>query len=198
MTIMRMTLAASLLLAVAAAHVASPQDKSAGAEDKAPASQPASAPSSGAPVDPEKLKQLLPETLGGLKRLEAKGEQTEFAKMKTSKASASYAGKELSKPETPRIELLISDPSADKSALKSLRSIAKTKVEEENDKGFRKSLKIHDQPAIQQYTNDDKSGMLQVVVAERFYIVLTTHNLTADEFKKVGDELKIKELAALK
>ena len=196
MKLIRTTLAASVLFA--AVYVASAQDKSAGAKDKAATSQPASAPTSAAPVDPEKLKQLLPETFGGLKRLEAKGEQTELAGMKTSKASASYVGKDLSKPETPRIELLISDPSADKSALKSLRSIAKTKVDEENDKGFRKSLKIHDQPAIQQYTSADKSGMLQVIVAERFYIVLTTHNFTADEFKKVGDELKIEELAALK
>ena len=192
MRVLRTTLAAALTLA--AVNVTFAQDASADAKDKAPASQPTSA----APVEPEKLKQLLPETLGGLKRLEAKAEQTELAGMKTSKASASYAGKELSKPENPRIEVVISDPSADKSALKSLRSIARSKVDKEDDKGFHKALKIQDQPAVQQYINDDKTGMLQVVVAERFYIVLTTFNLSGDEFKKVGDELKIKELAALK
>ena len=192
MTIIRTTLAAALTLA--SVKVTFAQDKSAEAKDSAPASQPAS----DVPVDPEKLKQLLPETLGGLKRLEAKAEQTELAGMKTSKASASYAGKDLNKPDGPRVELVMTDPSADKSAIKSLRSIAKTKVDQEDDRGFHKSLKIQDQPAVQRYTEDDKSGMLQVAVAERFYIVLTTHNLSGEEFKKVGEELKIKELAALK
>lgn len=192
MMIIRTTLAAAM--ALAAVNVTLAQDTSADAKDNAPASQPASA----VPVDPEKLKQLLPETLSGLKRLEAKAEQTELAGIKTSKASASYAGKDLSNPATPRIELVISDPSADKSALKSLRSIARSKVDKEDDKGFHKALKIHDQPAVQQYINADKSGMLQVVVAERFYTVLTTFNLSGEEFKKVSDELNIKELAALK
>ena len=51
---------------------------------------------------------------------------------------------------------------------------------------------------MQLYQNDGKSGTLQILVGERYFVTINTTNLSADEFKKLGDELKLKELAALK
>ena len=105
MTIIRTTLTATLLLAPV--HVASAQEKSAAAKDKAPASQPASAPASAVPVDFEKLKALFPETL------EAKGENDEVEKVKITRASARYAGKDLNSSANLRIEVHVADHGAE-------------------------------------------------------------------------------------
>jgi hypothetical protein len=152
------------------------------------------------PVDFEKLKELFPETLAGLNQVEAKGENDEVEKVKITRASARYAGKDLNSSANLRIEVHVADHGADKSARTrgSFQLIVKMQVDHEDENGFLRSLKIQDQPALLRYRKDKKDGLLQIVVAERFEIVLTMSNLSPDEFRKIGEELKIKDLAALK
>jgi len=189
MNITRTILAAALMLG--AAQVTGAQDKPAEDKDKAPASQPA------APIDYKKLKESLPETIAGLKRTEASGEKSGFGAMKISQAHASYA-KDKEKPEAGTIELMIIDHGANKDVVQGIGQLLKFEIDKEGDEGFQKTLKIQEQPAMQQYTNEGKSGTLQILVSDRYYITINTTGLSADEFKKIGDELKLKDIAALK
>lgn len=191
MKITRTVLVAALT--VGAINLASfAQDKPAEEnKDKAPASQPA------APVDYKKLKEHLPETLGGIKRTEASGERTGFGEFKLSTAQGTYV-KDKEKDDSPSIDLQIQDFGGNKQMIEGMSYWTKLEIDKEGDDGFHKTLKIQDQPAMQEYRNEGKSGTLTLLVGERFFVTVNVQNMTADEFKKLGDELKLKELAALK
>lgn len=186
MTILRTLLAATLAIASARAALAQP--------DAAATSKPASQPAG--PIDFRKLKEMLPDTLAGVKRTEATGEKTGFGEMKFSQARGTYA-KDADKDDAPRIELQILDYGTNKQMIEGMAIWTKMEVDTESDTGYQKSTKVQEQPAMEQYQNDGKTGTLQLLVGERFFVTVTTMNLTAEQFKKIGDELKLKELAAL-
>jgi hypothetical protein len=148
-------------------------------------------------VDYKKLKEQLPETLGGIKRTEASGQKTGLGDFKVSQAHGTYV-KDKEKDDSPRIELQIQDFGGNKQMIEGLSYWTKLEMDKEGDDGFQKTLKIQDYPAMQEYRNEGKSGTLTLLVGERFFVTVNTTNLTADEFKKLGDELKLKDLAALK
>ena len=178
-------------VALAAVRAAFAQaDATAGATSK-PATQPAGL------VDYKKLKEMLPEKLAGLKRAEATGERTGFGDIKISTARASYT-QDANKGDAPHIELQIFDYGTNKQMLEGMSVWTKMDVDREGDEGFSKSLKIQDQPAMQTYINEGKAGQIQLLVGERFLMSINTTNLSVEQFKKLGDELKLKELAALK
>lgn len=190
MNVARTLLAAALVFSFAPMVPA--QDAQTDAQtDKPPATQPASV------VDFRKLKEQLPETLGGIKRTQASGERTSFGEIKLSQAHGTYV-KDKEDGDSPRIEMQIMDYGANKDAAAAIAFWTQLEIDQEGDDGFQRSLKIQNYPAMQQYTNDGKSGTLQIMVADRFHVNVTTHGLSAEEFKKIGDELKLKELAALK
>ena len=159
-----------------------------------PAATQGSAPAG--PIDFRKLKEMLPESLAGMKRTEATGEKTAFGEMKFSQARATYT-KDADNADAPRIELQILDYGTNKQMIEGLAMWTKMEVDTESDGGYQKSTKVKDQPAMEQYQNDAKTGVLQLFVGERFFVTVTVQNLPAEQFKKIGDELKIKELAAL-
>lgn len=179
-------------LAIGSAQFVIAQDKPAEEQkDKAPASQPAG------PIDYKKLKEQLPQTLAGCNRTEASGEKTGLGDFKVSMARGTYV-KDKEKDDSPRIELQIQDFGTNKQMIEGMSYWTKLELDKEGDDGFQKTLKIQEQPAMQEYRNDGKSGTLTLVVGERYFVTVNSTGLTADEFKKIGDELKLKELAALK
>ena len=187
MTILRTLLVVTIALASAQTVLA--QDattKPAATQGAAPAG----------PIDFKKLKEMLPETLAGVKRTEATGEKTAFGEMKFSQARAIYA-KDAEKADAPRLELQIIDYGTNKKMIEGLAMWTKTEIDTESDDGYQKSTKVKDQPAMEQYQIQSKTGTLLLVVGERFFVTITTMNIPAEQFKKIGDELKIKELAAL-
>ena len=160
-------------------------------KDKAPASQPAG------PVDYKKLKEQLPETLGGMKRTEASGERTALGEFKVSMAQGTYV-KDKEKDDSPRADVQIQDFGASKQMVEGMAYWTKLEIDKEGDDGFHKTLKIQDQPAMQEYRNEGKSGTITLLAGDRFFITINAQNVTADEFKKLADDLKLKDLAALK
>lgn len=187
MTIPRTLLAVTIALASAPAVFA--QDattKPAATQGAAPADL----------IDYKKLQEMLPETLVGVKRTEATGEKTAFGQMKFSQARGVYA-KDAAKADAPRVELQILDYGTNKQMIEGLSMWTKTEVDTQSDGGYQKSTKVQDQPAMEQYQNQSKTGTLLLVVGERFFVTITTMNVPLEQFKKIGDELQIKELAAL-
>jgi len=158
--------------------------------------KPAATTAPAGPIDFKKLKEMLPETLAGVKRTEATGERTAFGEMKFSQARATYA-KDAENADAPRLELQILDYGTNKQMIEGLAMWTKMEVDTESDGGYQKSTKVKEQPAMEQYQNESKTGTLQLFVGERFFVTITTMNVPLEQFKKVGEELKIKELAAL-
>ena len=72
----------------------------------------------------------------------------------------------------------------------------KMEIDRESDGGYEKTTKVGEYPAIETYTNEGKAGQLQVFVAGRFLVAVSTQNVPADQLKKIGEELKLENLAA--
>jgi hypothetical protein len=176
-------------IAIASAQAAFAQDDKAAATTK-PTTQAAG------PVDFRKLKEVLPENLAGLKRDEATGERTGFGEMKFSSARATYVN-DKEKDDAPRIDLQILDYGTNKQMVEGLALWTKMEIDTESDGGYQKTVKVQEQPAMEQFQNEGKTGQLQLLVADRFFVTLNTTNLPVEQFKKIGEELKLKDLAAL-
>ena len=149
------------------------------------------------PVDFRKLKEVLPAELLGIKRTEASGEKNAMGEFKISHAQGSYV-KNADKDDAPRIDVNITDYSATKGMADAMASWSKMEVDRESDGGYEKTTKVAGFPAIETYQNDGKSGSLQVFVAGRFIVQVSTTNVPPDQLKKIGEELKLEKLAELK
>jgi hypothetical protein len=193
MTSLCTCLAVALAVALAAVQTVLAQDPPAAATKPAttkPATQ------ASGPIDYNKLKEALPETLAGMKRTEATGERSGFGEMKFSTARATYAKNE-DQPDAPRIDMQIIDYGTNKQMVDAMAMWTQMEVDQEGDQGYHRTLKIKEQPAMEQYVNEGKTGVLNLLVGGRFLVTVNTSNLPAEQFKKIGEELKVKELAAL-
>jgi hypothetical protein len=191
MTFARTLLAVTLTIALASAHRAVAQDDKPVVSTTKPSTQ-----SSAGPIDYQKLKEALPAELAGMTRSELTGEKTGFGEIKFSTARATYV-KDADKDDAPRIDLQLQDYGANSPMLAGMTAWTQAAIEREGDDGFQKTTKIQDQPAMLMYANEGKTGTAQLLVGGRFMMTVTTVNMSAEQFKKIGDELKLKEVAAL-
>jgi len=159
------------------------------------ADQPATKPTE--PVDFRKLKEALPAELLGIKRTDASGEKNAMGNVKMSHAHGAYV-KDADKEGAPRIEVDITDYAATQGMTEAMAAWSKMEIDRESDTGYEKTTKVGDYPALETYQNDGKSGQLQVFVADRFIVQVTTTNVPADQLKKIGEELKLAKLAESK
>jgi hypothetical protein len=159
------------------------------------ADQPATKPSD--PVDFRKLKEALPAELLGIRRTEANGEKNAMGQFKISHAHGSYV-KDADKDDAPRVEVDITDYSGTQGMAEAMAAWATMELDRESDTGYEKTTTVGDYPALETYTNEGKYGQLQVFVAKRFIVQVTTTNVPADQLKKIGEELKVEKLAELK
>jgi hypothetical protein len=158
---------------------------------------PASQPTVSEPMDFRKLKELLPAEVAGVKRTEATGEKNAFGDFKVSTARGTYA-KDQEKDDAPRIDVEISDYAATKGMAEGMAFWTKMEVDRDGDTGYEKTTKVAGQPAMESYQTEGKSGHLQVFVANRYMVQVNTQNVPVEQFKKIGEELKLEKLAALK
>ena len=71
-------------------------------------------------------------------------------------------------------------------------------IDKESDTGYEKTTKVGAFPAYEQFDTDNKHGQLQVWVGGRFYVNVTTYNVTVEDFKKIAEKLDVAKLADLK
>ena len=90
------------------------------------------------------------------------------------------------------------DYAATQGMTEAMAAWSKMEIDRESDTGYEKTTKVGDYPALETYQNDGKSGQLQVFVADRFIVQVTTTNVPADQLKKIGEELKLAKLAESK
>ena len=159
----------------------------------APASQPAKVPA----VDFRKLKEVLPETLAGVKRSEARGEKQKLGDFTFTTAQGEYR-KEDAGDTDPDLSLELFDYGAAPEMGSMFTVWQQMEVDRESDNEYEKTVKIKEQPGLEKYNSQDKRGELQLYVANRFLLTFNANNISQEQFKKAIEELPVEKLAALK
>ena len=162
-------------------------------DEKPAASQPAKVP----PVDYKKLKEVMPAELAGVKRSNNEGQKTGIGEFVMTQATAEYQKQDPGEND-PKITVELIDYVSATGMAEAMTAWSKMEIDKDSDNGFERTTKVKGQPGFEQYTNDNKSGQLQVWVNGRFYLNVQTTNLSAEDFKKLADSLPIEKIAALK
>jgi len=184
-------------LSALAALTFAPAGALAQADDAAPAAEEAKkAPAAKlTPIPAEKLKATLPEKLGELKRGDAQATDIKMGDMQQSSVTAPYAV-DPDKDTAPTGSVTLVD-TADPETQKGMTMWADTEMDVKTDKTFQKVYKIEGQPAMQSYNSDDKAGTIVIGIGERITLSADFQNVSADQFKKLCEQLPVKAVLAL-
>jgi hypothetical protein len=156
----------------------------------------ASAVTGGAQVEalaPDRLKGFLPETLGGLKRVESSAERNGAMGMQVAEARARYADEGGGR----SLNLEITDMGSAK-GLMALASAANVEMDRQTETGYEKTYRQGGSMIHEQWDSASKHGEYGVVVAERFNVKLEGSGADVDALKAAIGGVDLAGLAALK
>jgi len=143
------------------------------------------------PVDFHRLKDLLPERIGGLKRTEASGQSGEAMGLKGSSANAHYGdGANASL----NVEI------ADLGSLSGLAGLAARfdpTMEKETSTGYERTRKINGQLVHERYDRRDRNGEVSVILNNRFSVTVNGSGVDADVLTGALKEIDVAKLATL-
>jgi hypothetical protein len=143
------------------------------------------------PVDFEQLKGALPE-VSGWTRTNPRGEQVNMP-VAISRAEARYTK------DKSRVELEIVDTALSQLLLAPVSMFLGSGYSERSDDGFKRSAKVAGQPGFEEWNNDNKRGEVTAVVANRFIVKGTGHDVdNLETVKSVVEAVDLGKLAALK
>ena len=143
------------------------------------------------PVDFRKLKEMLPETLSGMKRVEATGQSGEAMGIKGSSATARYtdgAGASMN--------LDISDMGS-LAGLAGLASRFDPAMEKETDTGFERTSKVNGQIVHERYDRRARNGEISIILAERFNVAVRGNGVDAAALQAAIKEVDMAGIVAL-
>ncbi|MBK8322829.1 MAG: hypothetical protein IPL06_08840 [Betaproteobacteria bacterium] len=145
------------------------------------------------PVDFRTLKDLLPESLAGLKRVSSEGSRTKVMGIAASTAEAVYQdGK------GGRMKVAITDAGT----LTGLAAVAvawiNVEIDKEGDSGYERTTTIEGRKAYERYEKASKTGKLDVVAAGRFLVAAESTGLDMKAFRAAIAKIDLARLDALK
>jgi len=148
-------------------------------------------------IDYHKLKEIMPAELNGLKRQgDAKGERSKFGDFAISQVNATYQKGEDEK--APKIDVQIIDYSNPEVAKGMSAAWATVEIDKESDDGFQKTVKIKGNPGYISWEKDGNRGQVNLLIAERYVVTMSTENVASADVTKMAEALPIDKLAALK
>jgi len=141
-------------------------------------------------VDFRRLKEVLPEALPGMQRVETAGQSGEAMGLKTSSASARYSdGRDAS------ITIEIADM-ASLSGLTALASRFDPSLEKETDTGYQRTRRIDGQLVHEQYDRASRSGELSIVLADRYAVTVQGRGVPAETLSGALGRIDLTRLAS--
>lgn len=146
------------------------------------------------PVDFRKLKELLPESAGGLKRTEASGEKNGAAGFTLSQAEGKYSDGEEAQIE---IEIMDTGGIAGVAAL-TVAGWSMAEIDKETETGYEKTTKIDGYKAFEKYDNTSKFGEINLLVGNRYIVNIKGDHIEMDKIKSAVADIKLDKLAELK
>ena len=145
------------------------------------------------PVNFRDLKALLPETLPGFKRTQAKGEKTGAMGMVVSQADADYSGDGGAHLDVKFVDLgSLAGPLA-----LGMASWASVEIDRETETGYEKSTVLGGNKAFEKYDTRSRRGEIKVLVGGRFIAEVKGRNVKVDDIKAAVGQLDLAKLATL-
>ena len=144
-----------------------------------------------APVDFHKLRDMLPETLGGMKRVDATAQSGEAMGIKGSSATARYTND-----TGASLNLDISDLGS-LAGLAGLASRLDPAMEKETDTGYERTRKINGQIVHERYDRRAKNGEINIILAERFNVAVRGNGVDAAALQDAIGEIDLAAIVAL-
>jgi hypothetical protein len=146
------------------------------------------------PVDFRELKTLLPESLPGMKRTEAKGEKTAAFGINVAKAEGSYRAD-----SGANIEITLTDMGS----MTGLTALAAygwvmAEIDRETDTGYEKTTTYSGNKAHEKYDNRGQHGEIEVLVANRFVVELNGNEISMDQLKGALGKIDLGKLNGMK
>jgi len=142
------------------------------------------------PVDFRRLKEMLPETIGGMRRIEASGQSGEAMGIKGSSATARYEGGNGS------LQLEITDLGS-LSGLAGLAGKFDPNLEKETDSGYERTSRVNGQLVHERYDRRARSGEVSVILNNRFSVTVNGSGVDAGVLTGALKEIDVSKLAAL-
>lgn len=137
------------------------------------------------------LRDLLPDVSGWAKD-NPRGFQSSYGDFSVSVAEANYV-----KGET-RIETVLMDSIGRQEALGGFKMMVEMKFSVQDENHSVKTFKLNGYPATEEYNFKQKNGTLQVLVANRFLVILRGRNIENTEvFKSFFNNFNLKKLESL-
>ena len=143
------------------------------------------------PVDFRKLREMLPETLAGMKRVDVTGQSGEAMGIRGSSATARYtdaAGASLN--------VDISDMGS-LSGLAGLASRFDPSMDKETETGYERTSKVNGQIVHERYDRRAKSGEISIILAERFNVAVRGNGVDAATLQAAIKQIDMAGLVAL-
>jgi hypothetical protein len=145
------------------------------------------------PVDFRTLKELLPESLAGMKRRSSEGSRSKVMGVAASSAEAVYEdGK------GGRMKVTITDAGT----LTGLAAVAvawiNVEIDKEGDSGYERTTTIEGRKAYERYEKATRTGKLDVVAAGRFLVAAESKGLDMKAFRAAIEKIDLAKLEALK
>lgn len=145
------------------------------------------------PVDFRTLKEMLPESIAGLKRKAAEGSRTSVVGIASSKAEATYEdGK------GGRIALEITDVGTLSGVTAMAFAWVNVEFDKEGTSGYERTTTVAGRKAYERYDAASRTGELDVIVAGRFIVGAKATGVEMKVFKEAVAKLDLEKLDALK
>ena len=146
------------------------------------------------PVNFRDLKALLPETLPGFKRTQAKGEKAGAMGMVVSQADADYSGDGGAHLDVKLVDVgSLAGPLA-----LGMASWASVEIDRETETGYEKSTVLGGNKAFEKYDTRSRRGEIKILVGGRFIAEVKGRNVKVDDIKAAVGQLDLAKLATLK
>jgi Yip1 domain/zinc-ribbon domain len=143
------------------------------------------------PVDFHKLKEMLPESVAGMKRNDSAAESTEAMGIKGASATAHY-----SNDAGGRVTVEIVDLGS-LSGLAGMATRFDPNIQKETDTGYERTTKVNGQLLHERYDRQSKSGEASILTGDRFSITVSGSGVDADVLVSTLKTIDIGQLAKL-
>lgn len=145
------------------------------------------------PVDFRVLKELLPESIAGLRRTGSEGSRTNVVGIASSRVEANYEdGK------GGRIVLEITDMGNLSGVAAMAVAWVNVEIDREGDSGYERTTTVNGRKAYERYDKATRAGALDVIVAGRFIVGTKATGVEMKVFKEAVAKLDLGRLEALK
>ena len=145
-------------------------------------------------VEYKVLKDMLPESLGNMRRTNATGEKTEAMGMQISNAEARYEND-----QNGGITVKLTDiGSMTGLAGMAAYAWAATTVERESDNGYEKTGSFNGFKSHERWEKSSSSGEISVLVGGRFVAEVSGYNTSMDALKDAMNKIDLKKLDGMK